>query len=269
LHERQDNRERREEQQTILDWITPIDFAPQQNDFISRRQAGTGKWLLDSTEYKAWLKTSKQTLFCPGIPGAGKTILAAIVVDDLHTLFQNNSSIGIAYLYCNFRRKDEQKAEDLLASLLRQLSQTWSSLPDSVKALYDRHNDQRTRPSFDEILRVLQSVAAMYPRVFIVVDALDECQASDGCRSKFLLEIFNVQAKTEANIFATSRPLPDIEREFKECLSLEILATDEDVRKYLDGHMSQLPDFVSSRPKLQEEIKTDILRAVEGMYVCY
>jgi hypothetical protein len=44
-------------------------------------------------------------------------------------------------------------AEDLLASLLKQLTQEQSSLPDSVKALYDQHRDKRTRPSFDEISR--------------------------------------------------------------------------------------------------------------------
>jgi hypothetical protein len=67
--------------QTVLDWITLIDYAPQLNDFIARRQAGTGQWLLDSTEYQTWVETNKQTLFCPGIPGAGKTILTSIVVE--------------------------------------------------------------------------------------------------------------------------------------------------------------------------------------------
>ncbi|KAG4441137.1 hypothetical protein IFR05_003358 [Cadophora sp. M221] len=38
--------------QTVLDWITLIDYAPQQSDFITRRQAGTGQWLLDSIEYQ-------------------------------------------------------------------------------------------------------------------------------------------------------------------------------------------------------------------------
>src|SRR5262245_24103932 len=57
--------------QTILDWITPINYGPQQNDLISRRQAGTGHWLLDSSEYKKWIQAS-EILFCPGIPGAGK-----------------------------------------------------------------------------------------------------------------------------------------------------------------------------------------------------
>ena len=65
----------------ILDWLTPVDYGPQQTDNIRRRQPGTGQWLLDSAEYQTWLKTSKQTLFCPGIPGAGKTILTSIVID--------------------------------------------------------------------------------------------------------------------------------------------------------------------------------------------
>jgi hypothetical protein len=266
---RQENQERKQKHQAILDWLTPIDYTPQQNDFITRRQEGTGQWLLDSEEFQTWLNTKEQTLFCSGIPGAGKTILAAIVVNDLTTRFINDPTIGIAFIYCNFRRKDEQKAGDLLSSLLKQLTQGQSSLPDSVKYLYDKHKDTRTRPSLDEVSNALQSVAAIYSRVFIVVDALDECQASDKCRSSFLSNIFNIQAKTGLKLFATARPILDIEKEFRGCLSREIIASEEDVQRYLDGHMSQLPTFVSSRPKLQEEIKIEISRAVEGMYVLY
>jgi hypothetical protein len=101
----------------ILNWVTPVDYGPQHSDFRSRRQLGTGQWLLKSEQYQAWLKTSAQTLFCPGIPGAGKTILTSIVIDDLTTRHQDNQSIGIAYLYCDFRLHREQKAEELLASL--------------------------------------------------------------------------------------------------------------------------------------------------------
>ncbi|KAK3941050.1 hypothetical protein QBC46DRAFT_363710 [Diplogelasinospora grovesii] len=98
-----------------------------------RDGAGTGQWLLNSAEFIAWVDTEKQTLFCPGIPKAGKTILTSIIVDDLYTRFQNDKRIGIAYHYCNFRRQDEQKAEDLFASLLRQLNHSRSSLPDSLR----------------------------------------------------------------------------------------------------------------------------------------
>jgi hypothetical protein len=258
-------RQHNQEHEQILKWLTPIDYAPQQTDYIRRRQPGTGYWLLDSAEYQTWLKVGKQSLFCPGIPGAGKTILTSIVVNDLCKRYRNNATVGIAYVYCNFQQKDDQKAQGLLASLLKQLSQEQPSLPESVKALYDHCKEKRIEPSLDEISRSLQSVAAMYSRVFIIVDALDECQVSDNCRSIFLLEIFNLQVKCGTNVFATSRFIPEITEKFNESMSLEIRARDEDVQKYLDGCISQSESkFLKS---YREEIKAEITKAVDGMYV--
>ena len=276
LHERQDTQDRRqeirdreEEHGIILNWLTPINYGAQQSDFIGRRQEGTGQWLLDSAKFQTWLNTDAQTLFCPGIPGAGKTILTSIVVEELTTRFYDDKSIGIAYLYCNFRRKDEQKIGDLLASLLKQLVEHQPSLPGSVKTLYNYHKDKRTRLSSDEISGVLQSVAAAYSRVFIIVDALDECQISDGCRQRFLSGLFNLQAKCGVNLFATSRPILSIEKEFEGNIILEIRASEEDVRRYLEGHMFRLPGFVVRSLELQEEIKTNIVKAVDGMYIVH
>ena len=99
------------------------------------------------------------------------------MVEELTQRFGSNRSIGIAYLYCNFKRRDEQNAEELLASLVKQLAQGQFSLLESVRLLYDTHKEKRTRPSFNEISRALHSVAVMYSRVIIVVDALNECQA--------------------------------------------------------------------------------------------
>ncbi|RYP43045.1 hypothetical protein DL770_011882 [Monosporascus sp. CRB-9-2] len=255
------------EQRTILDWITPIDYAPQQSDIINRRQPGTGQWLLDSAEYQDWLKDDKQTLFCPGIPGAGKTILTSIVVENLMARFENNRNIGVAYLYCNFRQQDDQKAEDLLRSLLKQLAQGRSPLPESVVSLYESHKDKRTRPSFDEISRALQSVTALYSQVFIVVDALDECQTTGGCRTRLLSMLFSLQAKYGTNLFTTSRFIPEITEMFSRSTSLEIRASAEDVRRYVDGDISHLPSFVGRNPELQEEIKTGIVKAIDGMFL--
>ncbi|KAI0593638.1 hypothetical protein F4775DRAFT_586693 [Biscogniauxia sp. FL1348] len=263
LSERQDDQERL----AVLNWLTPVDYALNQSDFIRRRQAGTGQWLLNSPEYRKWLQCENMTLFCPGIPGAGKTILTSIVVEDLSTAFANDKSTGIAYIYCNFKQQETQKVEDLMASLLKQLAQSQSSLPDSVKALHDQHKDRRTRPSLDKILCTLESVALLFSRVFIIVDALDECQAFEGCRTRFLTEVFALQNKSRANIFATSRFIPEIASRFNRSVSLEIRASPEDVRRYIDGHITLLPSFVHGRPDLQEKIKTEIVNAVDGMFL--
>lgn len=264
LHERQDDQERR----IILDWLTPINYGDQQSDFIGRRQAGTGKWLLNSDAFQSWLNENNQTLFCPGIPGAGKTMIISIVVEYLQTEFRNNSSVGIAYLYCNFRRQEEQKPVDLLASLLKQLIQRRTPLPENVIDIYKHHNSERTRPSSNEISKILHSIIANYSRTFIIIDALDECQISDGGRRQFLAELFNLQARTGANFLATSRFIPEIEKEFTgRSTKLEIRASDDDLQTYLHGHMLRLPSFVSHSADLQNEVKTAIIKAVDGMYV--
>jgi Heterokaryon incompatibility protein (HET) len=67
--------QKRQQHRTITDWISSIDFAAQQSDIISRRQEGTGVWFTDSPEFHTWVQGSNQSLFCPGIPGAGKTIV--------------------------------------------------------------------------------------------------------------------------------------------------------------------------------------------------
>lgn len=267
LHERQDNRERDEEHEAILDWLSLIDYAPQQSDFIARRQKGTGQWLLESDEFQEWLIKSKQTLFCPGIPGAGKTIITSIVVDHLHSKFQNDANVGIAYIYCNFRRQQEQKPEYLLASLLKQLVQEKHSMPEILKNLYKRHKDHRTRPSIEEVSKVLHSVVTDYSKTFIIIDALDECPVIDGSRMKLLSEILYLQTKIGVSLFATSRSVPEIMKNFEGCVWREILASDKDVQRYIEGHTLQLPSFVRRSPDLQEEIKTEITKAVKGMYV--
>ena len=267
LNQRQHYHECCQEHQIIVDWLAPIDYAPQQSDFVARRQEGTGQWLLDSKEFNEWLNQSKQTLFCPGIPGAGKTIITSIVVHDLHTKFRSDPTVGIAYLYCNFRRQHEQKPTDLLLSLLKQLVQEQPSIPKSVKDLYTHHKGRRTRPSFDEISKAMYPILADYSRSFIIIDALDECQATDGSRNKLLSEILNLQAKTGAGLFITSRYLPEITKEFEGSTSLEIRASDEDVLRYIDGRISWLlRSRISKYQDLQNTIRKEILKAVDGMY---
>jgi hypothetical protein len=258
------HRQHDQEQQAILDWLSSADYASQQNDFIGRRQEGSGEWLFKSYEFQQWENREKHILFCPGIPGAGKTIATSIVIDYLYKKFQNDNDVGIAYIYCNFRRRQEQTLTGLFSSVLRQLTQN-SSL-EVVSKLYECHKSRGTRPTFKEILNALHSVIACFSRVFILVDALDECQISEGV-FKFMTEIFNLQAKTGLSLFATSRSLTDIKEEFERrgALSLEIRARNEDVRSYLDNHSSQLPPFIREDHELENRVKSSIIEAADGM----
>ena len=252
--------------ETILNWLTPVDYGPQQSDLLSQRQKGTGSWLLTSGEFQQWLNQPKQTLFCQGIPGAGKTIMTSIIIDYLSTKHQGDHDVGIAYIFCNFRKEYEQSPADLLTSLLKQLSRQ-QPLPECVTNMHARHQVQRTRPSLDEILDALQIVIANYKKVFIVIDALDECQLTDRGWVKLLSEIFQLQERGRVNIFATSRFVDEVRKEFERRGSsfLNIHARNEDVREYIEGRKSILPSFVLDKPELVNKVMARIVEAVDGM----
>jgi Cdc6-like AAA superfamily ATPase len=254
-----------QEHKAILNWLTTVNYANQQNDAIVRRQDGTGLWLLNSNEFKQWVTEGEMTLFCPGIPGAGKTIMTSIIVEHLQSRFQSDATTGIAYIYCNFRQQKQQKPQDLLSSLLKQFVQKQPSTLESVKDLYERHKDNQSRPSVGEISKTLHSVVAGFSRAFIIIDALDECQVSDRARDEFVRGLFDLQAKTGANLLVTSRFIPEIIEVFKESVILEIHANDGDLHRYLGGNVSELPSFVRKSPPLQLEIETKIVKAADGM----
>jgi Cdc6-like AAA superfamily ATPase len=214
-----------------------------------------------------WVDGRERTLICPGIPGAGKTVMSSIVVDYLRNYFGDKDRIGIACLFCSYKSRNEQTSADLIASLLKQLVQEQPLLPEIVKALHEIHCRRDTRPSFNELSKALRSVVDSYSRVFFVINALDELTNTDRTRKHLLHEISELQNQTRISLFATSRPIPEIEKEFQGSVSLEIRATDENVGNYLDGHISQLPSFISRSRDLKEEIKSEIIKAVNGMYI--
>lgn len=262
-----EKRQIRQEDQEIFDWLTPIDMAAQQSDYISRRQAGTGQWLLDSTQYSIWKTTKSGILYCHGIPGAGKTMLSSIVVNDLQDTVGIDANAAICYFYCNFNRQDEQGRESVLLSFLKQLSQAAVSVPDDLKSLFNQCQSKRSRPSHEEIMETLFSVAALFSRTYIVVDALDELRTSNGCQKELVSCLIQLQKTAGINVLATARPVPHIMERFNEFESLEIRAGTDDIRRYAEGSIQYLPGFVRRYPELLEEIINGIVKSVDGMYV--
>jgi hypothetical protein len=71
---------------------------------------------------------------------------------------------------------------------------------------------------------------------------------------------------SKVNIFVTSRPgISDIAERFAGHPSLEILASRQDIERYLEGHMGELHRVVKSGQDLRREIITTIVDAVDGM----
>jgi hypothetical protein len=249
----------------LMGWICPVDYHVQHQYFIDRHRTGTGQWFLQNTKFQEWDRSKDATLFCPGIPGAGKTIMAALVIDHL-LRSQHVADEPVTFIYCNYKRQSEQSAKHMLSSILRQIIDIQPGVPKLVQEFYTFHTTRRTTPSFDEIEQVIESVSKDLRGLTIIVDALDECETR--ARQDFLSAVETLRRQCEVRLLATSRPLPTVQFHpiFLGKPMLEVKASDEDLEMYIRSRASELHFRVMSKPDLLEDLITSTIRATGGMY---
>ena len=187
----------------------------------------------------------------------------SVIISHLEQEF-NQKDVAVAYVYCTYTEKD-QSAVNLVASLLQQLIKQQSAISDSIIALYNHHYNRKTRPSLAEYSRSLQSEIDYFSKVFIIVDALDEC--SEGTRKHFLAEVQKLLPNIR--LLVTSRHIRDIENEFKEAAWLEIRASGEDIKSYLEACIEgqfPLARYAKEKRTLRDDILNTVVEKANGMY---
>lgn len=267
LHQEQERlRTLASEERDVIHWLSPLDFFSKQNDALSRRQEGTGQWLLETVEFQSWLDAAGKVLWCPGIPGAGKTILASTVIDHLKQSYRQEET-GIAYIYC-VHNGAHQTPINFLGSLLQQLALESVAILEDIKSCHKHHARYGTRPTLDEISRLLRSQVEKFDQVFIVIDALDECPERDQTRKLLLVGVRSLLPKVR--IMVTSRDIPSIENMLKYDTRLEIRAREHDLRNFIKSQMEHrdgLADLLEDHDDVQSSITATLLEKTNGMFL--
>jgi len=158
------------------------------------------------------------------------------VINHLQTVFEDDN-VAIACIYCDYKEQTEQTVTNLVASLLKQILQDRCSTSETVMSLYKHHRNKSTRPTLGEFTEALKSELGMYSKIFIVVDALDECPEENGTRANLLKALRSLGGTV--NLMVTSRDLPSIAREFQRTKRLDIRANDSDVQRYIEGRIAR------------------------------
>jgi ankyrin repeat protein len=200
----------------MIDWLSPLNFIAKQQLLFREHHEGTCKWFLDDDDFREWIEHENGILICPGIPGAGKTYLSAIVIDELDNMRRSNTEpvkdAAILMLYCKWDDVHSQSIDTLLGGLLKQIVQRYGVKSKDTLEMFTKHNGVRTKPGREELLSVLDKELQNFPRSFIVIDGLDELREEDDRLT--LLEILN-SLEAKVNFMVTSRPLENIVRHFK------------------------------------------------------
>ncbi|KAL9039167.1 MAG: hypothetical protein Q9180_002691 [Flavoplaca navasiana] len=263
LHTQEDSKQR----QKILEWFSPLNFSMTQQDLFKSREDGTGQWLIDSPTFKDWFSGEHHTLCCTGIPGAGKSILASVIVDFLGKVRTKATSTGVAAIYCEFKERQMQTSENLLAGACVQLAQQSSGpLPKALVDVHESHSKFRTRPNCAEVLKILDEVVHDFNTVYLVIDALDESSEQD--RNILLKQTKALSGNIR--LLVTTRHVDDIVNRFRNCPRIEIRATDADLTKYISSRVStekRLGRILQDHPPLENQLCKLVTAKADGMFL--
>ncbi|KAK8232527.1 hypothetical protein HDK90DRAFT_467677 [Phyllosticta capitalensis] len=243
------------ELERLCERVSTLDFSETHEALYDQVTPGTGQWFLDSEKFTLWRREGLQNLWCFGKPGAGKSSLASIVIEEL----KKQEDCQVAFLYLSYKgtQAEEPSVRDLLGCLASQLLTQWDSpWPSSVK----KHlkNSKMTAPlGVKQLGEMLSELAS--PRTYFIVDALDEFDADKG--QDFLHQLCDIKSK----ILVTSRNKTSAAFEI-----VDIKAQKEDIHRYIEQKIatnSRLVSFTANERNLEAQIKREVTTSADGIFL--
>lgn len=260
-----------ERQRAICHWLSAPDPSMNYNKALKDRYSTTGDWLFSTNAYSGWLSTPGSLLWLYGIPGCGKTVLSSAVIQNTVKYCQSRTDSVVLYFYFDFNSVDKQQHENLIRSLITQLSSHFASTPKALGFLYSSCKNGESQPGYDSLLATLCQMMAELEEIYVVIDALDECLE----RQELLATIQDLTSWKDANlhVLTTSRREKDIEESMESLnvnhgrICIGRMLVSNDIRAYVRGRLQHDPSLErwQKQPKVQQEIEDTLMEKADGM----
>ncbi|KAJ4171852.1 hypothetical protein NW754_007447 [Fusarium falciforme] len=250
----------------IREWLQPTDYLADSGEFrrhLASQAPGTGLWICETDEYKKWHDSPDHgSLWIKGVPGAGKSVMAASIIHHMKT------TENCPVLFFFFR--------NIVAANFspRALIQDWLAqlLPHSPKlqyALQSRLETKLEETSDNDLIDIFLNGASLIPKLYCVGDALDEMTTENR---PFLdkLNSLATHRPQSLKLLITSRPRQHLQSALRDSsivhISLQKRLVDTDINSYL---RHRFDTAVMSEDKLQikEELIDMVARRSEGLFL--
>lgn len=256
-----------DEHRKIAAWLSAPDPWVNHESARRRHEAQTGDWLLQSDRYQRWKSGDHGPLWVYGKAGCGKTVLCSTIIEDVKRYCESKPSTEYSVFYFTFSDEHKQSDGDLLRSLVAQLG--WRE-PSMSMLRHAYGSPHRSIPSTDELQKILLVSIRLCERVFLLMDAIDECPEDRDVRQSVLDRVERLtQGAPNLQIFVTSRELPAFREPMValgfECVRIATSAVDADIRTYVANELSRHRSFRRFGPATLDLIKNTILRKANGM----
>ncbi|OHE92072.1 hypothetical protein CORC01_12653 [Colletotrichum orchidophilum] len=275
---------KQEQKDKVLRWIAaPSKLETLHESFVKKREPypETGRWLY--TRYDPvsnWMREDipkDSALWVHGPKGMGKTILSSLVVTRLHELIRTKSirpDVQICYFYCQDADPELNSYFGILRGIVHQLVSAINVLnhdpdeasEDEYDGLGHRNNHNgcvlplcddkiassggSTLSTTEGCLSLIETFFEINPRLYIVLDGLDECACREDIRQVVSFLVAQVSRLDDINqgqlrVLFMSQPVPDVKAAMtKPTVSpligeVELMRTDnrQDIQTYVKSRM--------------------------------
>ena len=176
-------------------------------------------------------------------------------------------NIAVAGLYCDFLAHQEQTATNIIGAILKQLVGR-GGIPSHVREAFQKAKMEfgGRGPRLADLMGMLKTAIASLPRIFICLDAMDECLP------KYIPELLEslrdiVRESPRARIFLTGRPhiREDVQRYFSKAVVIPISPNPDDIRNYVEMKLDRDADPEAMSDDLRVDIVRIILEKISDM----
>ncbi|KAK0491793.1 hypothetical protein EDD18DRAFT_1334626 [Armillaria luteobubalina] len=260
----------------VVKWLEPLNSQAKLREVRRRCQLGTCDWLPSHDRFISWCESTASFLWLNGILGNGKTIIVSSVIDYLETNLKCARENIILFAFADFQDTRSTDLAILLCTLLVQLLDKCEP-EDIVEDLdfveleknMERHHSDR--PKFVQYLvELLGKASAPWKRVFIVIDALDECVQKNRRESIAAIRSL-VSAGSKFSILVTSRAEQDIIDVLRSISTISLIdetqRVKDNIARFIEVkmNMSYLP--LKHLPELvRAHISSTLLEKANGMF---
>lgn len=222
----------------------------------------TGDWVFRTTEWNAWLVGKTRCCWIHGIPGAGKSVLASYLIQQLTQHCAGRERCATVFYYCYYGNNQDE-SDPLLRWLISQLSRRSASVPPEMVYVYDQNH----APGRAQLLSILEVVLGSFDTVFFVVDALDESEPRHA-----LLDLIRTLV-TESRfrniqLLTTSREYLDIKEVMTEVsirLPMDHEITKNDIRVYVRSVLNTTREFKRWPVEFRLRVEQKLTDGAKGM----
>jgi hypothetical protein len=231
------------------------------------------QWIFHDSHYCRWQDDGNvRLLWIRGGAGKGKTMMSIGLIEKLS---QNDDSI-ITYFFCQNADYKLNTIEAILKGLIWQLIQQRPELIKPLQRHWDAgHSRWKENMSWRTLWDILSEVLhqCLHQRVYVVVDALDECQNSG------MAEFLKLMVRTgldhhHVKWLLTSRPLDSADRELLTTaeqvgIGLELNSDhlEAAIKVYVDHKVDELYPSHHYGLQMPQRVASELLKRAEGTFL--